>query len=76
MRTGHSRIWLITLLLGAGLSWPVPLGGVLLAVVASFGLVISWEDELSRGEMTPVPAHKQSDAQALGRTSSAMSTLR
>jgi hypothetical protein len=56
MRTGHSRIWLITLLLGAGLSWPVPLGGVLLAVVASFGLVISWEDELSRGEMTPVPA--------------------
>jgi hypothetical protein len=55
MRTGHSRIWLITLLLGAGLSWPVPLGGVLLAVVASFGLVISWEDQMSRGEMTPVP---------------------
>lgn len=61
MRTDHSRIWLITLLVGAGLSWLLPLGGVLLAVVASFGLVISWEDEMSRGEMTPLPV-QQSDS--------------
>ena len=50
MRTDHSRIWLMTLLVGAGLSWPLPLGGVLLAVVASFGLVISWEAEMNAAE--------------------------
>jgi hypothetical protein len=55
MRTDHSRTWLLTLLVGAGLSWPLPLAGVLLAVVASFGLVISWESEMTRGVMTPVP---------------------
>ena len=55
MRTDHSRIWLMTLLLGAALSWPLPLGGILLAVAASFGLVISWEAGMSQGEMTPVP---------------------
>jgi len=55
MRTDHSRIWLVTLLVGAGLSWPLPLGGVLLAVVASFGLVISWEAGMSQGVMTPAP---------------------
>jgi hypothetical protein len=55
MRTDNSRIWLTTLLVGAGLSWPLPLAGVLLAVVASFGLVISWEAGMSRGLMTPVP---------------------
>ena len=56
MRTDRSRIWLMTLLLGAGLSWPLPLGGILLAVVASFGLVISWEAGMSQREMTPAPA--------------------
>ena len=61
MRTDHSRLWLMTLLLGAVLSWTLPLGGILVAVVASFGLVISWEDEMSRGEMTPLPV-KQSDS--------------
>ena len=55
MRTDHSRIWLLMLLAGAGLSWPLPLGGVLLAVVASFGLVISWEPAMSDGVMTAVP---------------------
>ena len=46
MRT-HSRIWMMALLLGAGLSWPLPLVGILLAVVASFCLVIAWEGETS-----------------------------
>ena len=55
MRTDHSRIWLMTLLAGVALSWPLPLVGVLLAVVSSFGLVISWEAGMSRGVMTPVP---------------------
>ena len=56
MRTDHSRIWLMTLLLGAALSWPLPLGGVILAVAACFGLVISWEAGMSHSEVMPVPA--------------------
>jgi hypothetical protein len=41
------------LLLGAGLAWPLPLLGILLAVVASFGLVIAWEGEMSGAVLTP-----------------------
>ena len=54
MRT-HSRIWLVTLLVGAGLSWPLPFLGILLAVVASFGLVIAWEGEMTGAVLTPAP---------------------
>jgi hypothetical protein len=56
MRTDHSRIWLMALLVGVALAWPLPLGGVLLAVVASFGLVISWEADLSGAVMAPAPS--------------------
>ena len=55
MRTPHFRIWMTTLLLGAGLSWPLPLLGILVAVVASFGLVIAWEGEMSGPVLTPAP---------------------
>lgn len=55
MRTPHSRIWMATLLLGAGLSWPLPLFGILVAVVATFGLVIAWEKEMSGAVLTPAP---------------------
>jgi hypothetical protein len=47
----------MAILVGVGLTWPLPLGGALLAVVASFGFVISWEAELGRAVMlTPSPA--------------------
>jgi hypothetical protein len=49
MRTEHSRIWLIAILCGVCLTWPLPLGGALLAVAASFGFVISREAELGPG---------------------------
>ena len=54
MRTEHSRIWLMATLAGVGLTWPFPLGGALLAVVASFGFVISWEAEFGGAVMTEV----------------------
>jgi hypothetical protein len=38
-----NKISLVLLLLGAGLLWPVPLGGALLLVTASVGLAIGWE---------------------------------
>ncbi|MDQ1518604.1 MAG: hypothetical protein QOE80_4434 [Actinomycetota bacterium] len=60
MRTEHSRIWLLAILCGVGLTWPLPLGGALLAVAASFGFVISWEAELGPDVTTPVPAHASS----------------
>ena len=53
MRTNHSRTWLMALLVGVGLAWLLPLGGALLAVVASFGFVISCEAELSGAAMKP-----------------------
>jgi hypothetical protein len=59
MRTDHSeptvrhRTLLMTLLLGVGLLWPLPLGGVFLMVAASFGLVVAWEPELTGAVMTP-----------------------
>jgi hypothetical protein len=57
MRNQHSRIWLMVILCGVGLTWPLPLGGALLAVAASFGFVISWEAELGQAVMmTPSPA--------------------
>ncbi len=40
------RISLLALLLGMGLLWPLPLGGAVLMVAATFALVISWEEEL------------------------------
>jgi hypothetical protein len=42
----RNRTLLLALLVGVGLLWTVPLGGALLMVAASFGLVISWETEL------------------------------
>jgi hypothetical protein len=56
MRTEHTRIWLMAILVGVGvgLTWPLPLGGALLAVVASFGFVISWEAEFGGAVMTEV----------------------
>ena len=41
--TVRIRLFLTALLLGAALLWPLPLGGALLMVAASFGLVIAWE---------------------------------
>jgi hypothetical protein len=46
LKRGH-RTFLLALLVGVGLLWPVPLGGALLMVAASFGLVISWDNELT-----------------------------
>jgi hypothetical protein len=43
----------MTLLVGVGLLWPLPLGGALLMVAASFGLVIAWEPQLTGAVMTP-----------------------
>ena len=40
------RTSLIVLLLGIGLLWPLPLGGALLMVAATFVLVISLEEQL------------------------------
>ena len=53
----HDRTSLIALLIGVRLLWPLPLGGVLLMVAATFALVISWEEELSlpRSPLTPPP---------------------
>jgi hypothetical protein len=45
-RKRRDRASLIALLLGVGLLWPLPLGGALLMVAATFALVISWEEEL------------------------------
>jgi hypothetical protein len=55
MRTEPSRIWLMAILVGVGLTWPLPLGGALLAVAASFGFVIAWEAELG-GTVVMTPA--------------------
>lgn len=55
MRTEYSRIWLLVILVGISLTWPLPLGGALLAVGASFGFVIAWEAELDATVSTPVP---------------------
>ena len=41
------RISLTALLLGVGLLWPLPLAAAVLMVAATFGLVISWEEELN-----------------------------
>jgi len=50
---GRNRTFLLALLVGVGLLWPVPLGGALLMVAASFGLVISWENELTGVVVAP-----------------------
>lgn len=42
----RDRTSLIALLIGGGLLWPLPLGGALLMVVATFALVISAEERL------------------------------
>ena len=42
------RISLLALLLGMGLLWPLPLGGAVLMVAATFALVISWEEAARR----------------------------
>lgn len=44
---------LATLFVGVVLLWPLPVGGALLMVAASFGLVIAWEPDLSAVVMTP-----------------------
>jgi hypothetical protein len=46
VRKLRARTTLIALLLGVGLLWPLPLGGALLMVAATFVLVISLEEEL------------------------------
>ena len=48
------RTALIALLLGVGLLWPLPLGGALLMVAATFVLVISLEEELDAA-LPPAP---------------------
>jgi hypothetical protein len=48
------RISIGMLLLGAGLVWPVPIGGVLFLVSGAFGLAISSEAELT--QQTPSDA--------------------
>ena len=48
------RTTLIALLLGVGLLWPLPLGGALLMVAATFVLVISLEEELDHAR-PPAP---------------------
>lgn len=40
------RISLTALMLGVALLWPLPLAAAVLMVAATFGLVISWEEEL------------------------------
>lgn len=40
----RTRLFLTALLLGAVLLWPLPFGGAVLMVAASFGLVIAWEE--------------------------------
>jgi hypothetical protein len=40
------RTSLMALLLGVGLLWPLPVGGALLMVAATFMLVISLEEQL------------------------------
>lgn len=54
----RDRASLLLLLLGLGLLWPFPLGGVLLMVAATFGLAVSWEDQLSEARplVPAVPA--------------------
>ncbi len=54
-RKRRDRTTLSALALGAGLLWPLPLGGALLMVTAAFALVISWEQELDDAP-TPAPA--------------------
>lgn len=44
---------LATLFVGAVLLWPLPVGGALLMVAASFGLVIAWETDLSAVVIAP-----------------------
>jgi hypothetical protein len=41
------------LVVGLGLLWPVPLGGVLLMVTAGFGLALVAETELGGSVLTP-----------------------
>ena len=68
----HNRALLIALLVGVGLLWPLPVGGALLMVSASFGLVISWETDLSGAALTPalvepvVPRPALADPNPLG----------
>jgi hypothetical protein len=57
----RDRASLITLLIGVGLLWPLPLAGALLMVAAAFGLAVSWEDELSDGRPL-APAAKRTAA--------------
>jgi hypothetical protein len=52
-----NKISLAMLLLGAGLLWPLPLGGALLLVTAGLGFAISWEAELEPPPAAaPIPA--------------------
>lgn len=58
----RERAALTALLLGIGLLWPLPLGGVLLMVAGAFGLAISWEDQLIEANV-PRPAPPRQETQ-------------
>jgi hypothetical protein len=58
----RDRSALIAVLLGMALLWPLPLGGVLLMVAGTFGLAISWEDELIEARVSP-PAPRRKETQ-------------
>ena len=52
----RDRTSLIALLIGGGLLWPLPVGGALLMVLATFALVISCEERLDAAlPLAPAP---------------------
>ena len=53
----RDRFSLLALLLGLGLLWPLPAGGMLLMVGATFGPAISREDELIEAHVQPTTPH-------------------
>lgn len=58
----RDRSALLAVLVGMALLWPFPLGGVLLMVAGTFGLAISWEDELIEAHVFP-PAPRRKETQ-------------
>ena len=58
----RDRSALFALLLGVALVWPLPLGGALLMVAGTFGLAISWEDQLIEARVSP-PASLRKETQ-------------